>query len=84
MVVWDDGDDLHAEPRAPYPHVREVAALRAHQSGAALILGGYARTRRGRRAASSAASFSRSPPTGRRCAGLAPRMRASSDAVSDR
>ena len=21
-VVWDDGDDLHAEPRAPYPHVR--------------------------------------------------------------
>ena len=28
-VVWDDGDDLHAEPRAPYPHVREVLRLRA-------------------------------------------------------
>ena len=26
VVVWDDGDDLHAEPRAPYPHVREVLA----------------------------------------------------------
>ena len=22
--VWDDGDDLHAEPRAPYPHARDV------------------------------------------------------------
>src|SRR5659263_645516 len=22
VVVWDDGDDLHAEPLAPYPHVR--------------------------------------------------------------
>ena len=43
-VVWDDGDDLHAEPRAPYPHVREVLRLRAHLSGAALLLGGHART----------------------------------------
>ncbi|MCZ3387241.1 MAG: hypothetical protein LH630_09840, partial [Actinomycetia bacterium] len=44
IVVWDDGDDLHAEPRAPYPHVREVASIRAHQAGAALIIGGYLRT----------------------------------------
>ena len=28
-VVWDDGDDLHAEQHAPYPHVREVLRLRA-------------------------------------------------------
>ncbi|MFW6774769.1 primosomal protein N' [Nocardioides sp. CPCC 205120] len=42
VVVWDDGDDLHAEPRAPYPHVREVAVLRAEQSGAAALLGGHA------------------------------------------
>ena len=20
VAIWDDGDDLHAEPRAPYPH----------------------------------------------------------------
>lgn len=44
IAVWDDGDDLHAEPRAPYPHVRDLAVLRAHLSGAALLLGGFART----------------------------------------
>jgi len=44
VVIWDDGDDLHAEPRAPYPHARDVLLLRAHRSGAAALLGGYART----------------------------------------
>ena len=44
VVVWDDGDDLHAEPRSPYAHVREVLALRAHLTGAAMIVGGHART----------------------------------------
>jgi primosomal protein N' (replication factor Y) (superfamily II helicase) len=44
VVIWDDGDDLHAEPRAPYPHVREVLALRAHRSRAAALFGGFART----------------------------------------
>ena len=29
VAVWDDGDDTLAEPRAPYPHAREVAMLRA-------------------------------------------------------
>ncbi|HEX2307656.1 MAG TPA: primosome assembly protein PriA, partial [Jatrophihabitantaceae bacterium] len=24
LGIWDDGDDLHAEPRAPYPHSRDV------------------------------------------------------------
>jgi primosomal protein N' (replication factor Y) (superfamily II helicase) len=44
VVLWDDGDDLHAEPRAPYPHAREVLALRAHRIGAAALIGGFART----------------------------------------
>ncbi len=44
VVVWDDGDDNLAEPRAPYPHAREVAMLRAHQLRCAAIIGGYART----------------------------------------
>jgi primosomal protein N' (replication factor Y) len=44
VVIWDDGDDLHAEPHAPYPHVREVLALRAHESDAAMLIGGVART----------------------------------------
>jgi primosomal protein N' (replication factor Y) len=44
VVLWDDGDDLHAEPRAPYPHAREVLALRAHRAGTAALIGGFART----------------------------------------
>jgi primosomal protein N' (replication factor Y) (superfamily II helicase) len=44
VVLWDDGDDLHAEPRAPYPNAREVLALRAYRSGAAALIGGFART----------------------------------------
>jgi primosomal protein N' (replication factor Y) (superfamily II helicase) len=44
VVIWDDGDDLHAEPRAPYPHVREVLVLRAHLAGAAAVIGGHAVT----------------------------------------
>lgn len=44
VVVWDDGDDALAEVRAPYPHAREVAMLRAHQLRCAAVIGGYART----------------------------------------
>ena len=44
VCLWDDGDDLHAEPRAPYSHAREVLLLRAHQAGAAAVVGGFART----------------------------------------
>ncbi|MFF0813888.1 primosomal protein N' [Rhodococcus sp. NPDC003318] len=44
IALWDDGDDLHAEPRAPYPHAREVALLRAHASGCAVLLGAHSRT----------------------------------------
>ncbi|GGO75593.1 primosomal protein N' [Nonomuraea cavernae] len=43
-AIWDDGDDLHAERLAPYPHAREVLALRAHRAGAAMLIGGYSRT----------------------------------------
>ncbi len=44
VMVWDDGDDSLAEPRAPYPHAREVAMLRAHLAGCAALIGGFART----------------------------------------
>ena len=43
-AIWDDGDDVLAEQRAPYPHVRDVLALRSTLEGAALLIGGYART----------------------------------------
>lgn len=44
VVCWDDGDDLHAEPRAPYPHVREVVRLRAELEGSAVLLAAHARS----------------------------------------
>ncbi|PVG82977.1 primosome assembly protein PriA [Nocardioides gansuensis] len=44
VVLWDDGDDLHAEPRAPYPHTREVLLTRADLQGTSVLLGGFART----------------------------------------
>jgi primosomal protein N' (replication factor Y) (superfamily II helicase) len=44
VVLWDEGDDLYAEPRAPYPHARDVLAMRAHRGRAAALIGGFART----------------------------------------
>lgn len=44
VVCWDDGDDLHAEPHAPYPHVRDVLVLRAELTGSAALLGGHVRS----------------------------------------
>lgn len=44
VAIWDDGDDLHAEPRAPYPHTRETLLLRAEEQGTAALVGGFART----------------------------------------
>ncbi len=44
VAIWDDGDDLHAEPRAPYPHTRETLLLRAEAEGTAALVGGVART----------------------------------------
>ncbi|MEJ7794179.1 MAG: primosomal protein N' [Nocardioides sp.] len=44
VVLWDDGDDLHSEPRAPYPHTREVLVLRAEQQQTALLLAGFGRS----------------------------------------
>ena len=44
VALWDDGDDVLAEPRAPYCHTRDVLLLRADLAGAAALLGGFART----------------------------------------
>lgn len=43
-VVWDDGDTSLAEQRAPYPHAREVLALRSHTQPCALLIAGFARS----------------------------------------
>lgn len=44
MLCWDDGDNLLAEPRAPYPATRDVLWRRHLDSGAALVLGGFTRS----------------------------------------
>ena len=44
VAIWDDGDDLHAEPRAPYPHAREVLLTRAQLQDTAALVGGFARS----------------------------------------
>jgi len=44
IALWDDGDDLLAEQRAPYPHARDVAALRAHDAAAGVLFASYTRT----------------------------------------
>ncbi|GAA0686765.1 primosomal protein N' [Kitasatospora atroaurantiaca] len=44
VVVWSDGDGSHSDPRAPHPHVREVALLRAAEEGAGVLLGGLSVT----------------------------------------
>jgi primosomal protein N' (replication factor Y) len=44
IALWDDGDDLLGEQRAPYPHTRDVVALRAHDAQAAVLFASYART----------------------------------------
>lgn len=42
VVCWDDGNDLHDEPRAPYPNTRDVLLLRAHLEGCGALVGGHA------------------------------------------
>jgi primosomal protein N' (replication factor Y) len=78
VVLWDDGDDLHAEPRAPYPHAREVLALRAHRLQAAALIGGFTRTAEATSLVASgwAAAITADHPVVRR---HAPQIRATGD-----
>ncbi|ADD42242.1 primosomal protein N' [Stackebrandtia nassauensis] len=47
VAIWDDGDDSHAEPHAPYPHAREVLLTRSAHSDCAALVAGYVRTVQG-------------------------------------
>lgn len=44
LVVWNDGEEPMWEPHAPYWNARDVAALRSHLSGCALLVGAPARS----------------------------------------
>ena len=68
VVIWDDGDDLHAEPRAPYPHTREVLLLRAEQRGRGRAGRRVRPQRRGRVPARDRLGPARSPRRADACA----------------
>jgi primosomal protein N' (replication factor Y) len=44
VAIWDDGDDLHAEPRAPYANARDVLVHRSYLAGCAAVVAATART----------------------------------------
>jgi len=44
VILWDDGDDSLADPRAPYWHAREVLVERSELTGCALVLGSTSRS----------------------------------------
>jgi primosomal protein N' (replication factor Y) len=44
VAIWDDGDDLLAEPRAPYPHALQVLLTRAQLADAGALVAATARS----------------------------------------
>lgn len=44
IVVVDDGNDVHVEPRAPRFHTRAAAVLRAGHEAAGMLIAGHARS----------------------------------------
>jgi primosomal protein N' (replication factor Y) len=78
VVLWDDGDDVHAEPHAPYPHSRTVLSMRAHRADAGALIGGHTRTTDSQLLVESgwAGSITADRATLRR---LAPQVRAAGD-----
>ena len=72
VAWWDDGDDLHEEPRAPYPHVREILLARAAIEGAALLTAGFARSAAVEQLARGGTAQAHRAHRGGRCAGRRP------------
>lgn len=44
VVCWEDGDGSLRDQRSPYPHAREVVALRAGTDGCAVLFAGLGRS----------------------------------------
>ncbi|MDR0285297.1 MAG: primosome assembly protein PriA [Propionibacteriaceae bacterium] len=44
IVVWDEASSSFAEPRFPYPATRDVVAIRAAQTKAAVVFAAYSRS----------------------------------------
>ncbi|GAB3555225.1 primosomal protein N' [Arthrobacter tumbae] len=78
VCLWDDNDESHSEPRAPYPHAREVLLLRSELQGCALLIASASRSVEAQRLVDSgwAQSLSADRPAIRQ---LAPRVLHSAD-----
>lgn len=78
VCLWDDGDESHSEPRAPYQHVRDVLLLRCEQQGSGLLFAAPSRSVESQRLVDSgwAQSIHADRTTTRR---LAPRVLHSAD-----
>lgn len=44
IIVWQDADEALWDPQAPYWNARDVAAIRSHQTGCALLVGSTSRS----------------------------------------
>lgn len=44
VCLWDDGDESHSEPRAPYQHARDVLLLRSELQDCALLFASASRS----------------------------------------
>ena len=41
VAVWDDGDSGYSDQHVPFPHARDVLLLRAAETGAGALIGGF-------------------------------------------
>ena len=81
VVIWDDGDDLHAETARPYPHARDVLVQRAWLDNCAAVVAGTPAPPRPR-CWSSPAGRTSWPPTAPSCAPPRPGCRRSATTSS--
>lgn len=81
IVMLDDDDPSHAEPRAPYHHAREVALLRSVQTGAGLLFVSTARSLEVQRL-TERGWLDELAPQGRTRRAAAPLVRATSDSYT--
>lgn len=84
VAIFDDGDDLFEEPRAPYPNTREVLLLRAQRSGCAVLVGGFAQSVESHYLVRTGWAGALTAPRDELRAHVAPRIAGASDAALGR
>jgi primosomal protein N' (replication factor Y) len=84
VAIFDDGDDLFEEPRAPYPNTRDVLLLRAQRAGCAVLVGGFAQTVEGQYLLRTGWAGALAAPRDALRAHVAPEIAGASDAALGR